>query len=216
MTLRLIVLTAVVACAQQNRGSRAPWVSCEDSTGKFAGRKNVRTPTLNSSDHEHSAYAEISATPDAHSNCGNTVRLFAAANNRTYRLVFTQAPSVRGGTANSLGPVAWSPDGRWLAVEFGIWFYASDNASLALLMYDSRTAATKAPDVISQIERRIGKGCSLSLRSVGGFDSRGRVVVKVADQIDEEGRGSKCIAGTGNWSYDPATGAVNPGPVDRN
>jgi hypothetical protein len=211
-----MIFTAVVASAQQNSGSHAPWVSCEDSTGKFAGRQNMRTPTLNSSDRRHSAYAEISAATDAHSNCGNTVRLFISANNGPYRLVFTQDPSVQNGTADLLGPVAWSPDGRWLVVEFGIWFYASDNASLGLLLYDSRTQTIKAPDVIKGIERRLGKHCSLDLRTIVGFDSRSRVVLKVTDRRDEEGSVSDCIRGTADWLYDPATGSAIPGATGRN
>ena len=213
--LLLISFMAVAASAQQNSGFHAPWVSCADSTGKFVGSKNVRTEPVVSSDGKLRAYAEISATADAHSECGNTVRLFTSANNSAYTLVFTQAPSVTSGTANSLGPVAWSPDGRWLAVEFGIWFYASDNASLDLLLYDSRTKAVKIPHVIEQIERRLGKPCSLDLRSVAGFDSRGRAVLRVADQLDDEGHASKCIRGIADWLYDPATGSTLPRGAKR-
>ena len=131
--------------AQQDSGFHAPWVSCDDSNGQFVGPKDIRTETLVSSDGKLRAYAEISANVDSHSDCGNTVRLFISANDRPFRIVFQQAPSVMRGTANSLGPVAWSPNGRWLAVEFGFWFYGSDNASLGLLLYDSRTQSIKTP-----------------------------------------------------------------------
>jgi hypothetical protein len=211
----LLALTAVVASAQQDRGFHAPWVSCFDSTGKFAGPKDVRTDPLNSSDGKLRAYAEISAAAGAHSECENTVRLFVSSNHEQYRLVFSQAPSVTGGTANSLGPVAWSPDGRWLAVEFGYWFYASDNASQGLLLYDSRTQAISRPDVIKRIERALGRRCSLALRSVADFDSRGRVILKLADRRDEEGHGNTCIQGTADWLYDPFTGKVLPVAAPR-
>jgi len=220
LRLLLIALLPVVGNAQQNSSFHAPWVSCFDSNGRFVGPKNVRTDLVTSSDGKLRAFAEISAAVDAHSDCGNTVQLFISANNRPYRLAFTQAPSAINGTADSLGPVAWSPDGRWLAVEFGIWVYGSDSASLALLLYDSHTQATKTPEVIKQIEHRLGKRCFLGLRSVVGFDSRSRVMLRVADWIDEEGRSSSCIpgpqSGTANWLYDPATGRASPGAAKRN
>lgn len=210
LRLLLIALMPVVASAQQNSSFHAPWVSCTDSNGRFVGPKDVRTDPVTSSDGKLRAYAEISAAIDSHSDCGNTVRLFISANNRPYRLAFIQAPSMMNGTADSLGPVAWSSDGRWLAVEFGIWVYGSDSASLALLLYDSRTQATKTPAVIKQIEHRLGKRCFLGLRSVVGFDSRSRVVLRVADWIDEEGLSSNCIRGTADWLYDPVGGKVSP------
>jgi hypothetical protein len=206
----LLVLMAVFASAQQNSGFHAPWVSCADSTGRFTGPKNVRTEPVRSSDGNLRAYAEISAGAGAHSECENTVRLFVSVNEGPYKQVFSQAPSLTSGTANSLGPVAWSPDGRWLAVEFGNWFYASDNASLGLLLYDRRTPATRAPDFIKQIERALGKTCSVELRSIAGFDSRGRVVLRVADRPDEEGHVSGCVRGTVDWLYDPGSGRAMP------
>jgi hypothetical protein len=211
----LLVLVVSVASAQENGGFHAPWVSCFDSTGQFVGPKNLRTDPLMSADGKLRAYAEIRAAPGSESGCGNTVRLFASSNSRPYRLVFSQSPSVSSGTADSLGPVAWSPDNRWLAVEFGYWFYASDNASLGLLLYDGQTHAIRRPDVIGKIERRLGKKCSLGLRSVIGFDSRSRVVLRVSDWVDEVGDSSHCIRGTANWLYDPVTGATNPVAAPR-
>jgi len=214
--LLLLALTTAVASAQQSSGLHAPWVSCFDSDGHFAGPKNVRTETIMSSDGRLRAYAEISAAADAQSNCGNTVRLFVSLNNRPFKLAFTQAPSEINGTADSLGPVAWSPNGRWLAVEFGIWVYAGDYASLDLLVYDAQHQSVKTPQVIKQIERRLGKRCEADLLSVVGFDSRSRIVLKVADRPDEEGHTSGCIQGTADWLYDPATGSASPRAAERN
>jgi len=206
---------ALVASAQEKNGFHAPWVSCADSTGKFVGPKNVRTEPVLSSSGKRRAYAEISATADAHSDCGNTVRLFVSLNNGPYKLAFTQAPSEINGTADSLGPVAWSPDGRWLAVEFGIWVYAGDSGSLDLLVYDAQRQSIRTPRVIKQIERRLGKRCEADLLSVVGFDSRSRIVLKLADRTDEEGHASGCIRGTADWLYDPATGSTIPRPAER-
>jgi hypothetical protein len=102
-----------------------------------------------------------------------------------------------------------------LAVEFGIWFYASDDASLALLLYDRRTQAIRTSGVTKGIERRLGKHCSVDLRSVVGFDSRNRVVLRVADRRDEEGHASDCIRGAGEWLYDPVTGSTIPRAAAR-
>jgi hypothetical protein len=152
----------------------------------------------------------VNARSKAISECENTVTLFISSNGHPYHLVFKQGPSLRTGTANSLGPVAWSSDDHWLAVEFGYWFYNSDNASQGLLLYNSQTQATTTPDVIGPIERTIGKSCSLYLRSIVGFDPNGRVVLRVSDWRDEEGKGSNCIEGTAEWLYDPVTGRATP------
>jgi hypothetical protein len=77
-------------------------------------------------------------------------------------------------------------------VEFGRWFYASDNASQELLLYDAVAGTTSRPDVIGLIERAINRNCTLHLWSVGGFDGS-RIILRVADRRDEEGLGSSCI-----------------------
>lgn len=213
--LLLLALTAVVASAQQNSGFRAPWVSCFDLTGQFVGAKDVRTDAVRSSDGKLRTYAEISAIATGRLVCENTVRLFISLNDLPYSLVFAQPPSVKSGTANSLGPVAWSADDRWLAVEFGFWFYASDYGSLGLLLYDSRTRKTSTPDVLKQVERTLGMHCSLDLRSVAGFDSRSRVVLRVADWRDDEGHASNCIQGVADWLYDPVAGRAVPRTAPR-
>ena len=70
--------------------------------------------------------------------------------------------------------------------------------------------------MIKRIEHRLGKRCSLGLRSVVGFDSQNRVVLRIADFIDVEGEGSDCIRGTADWLYDPVTGAAIPRVGERN
>ena len=100
---------------------------------------------------------------------------------------------------------------RTAKTPFGYWFYASDNASQGLLLCDNRTQAISRPDVIKQIERRLGKRCSLYLRSIAGFDSRSRVVLRVADWRDEEGHATGCIEGAADWLYDPVAGRAVPG-----
>ncbi len=201
---------ALVAFCAMIAGSQAPWVSCWDSAGQFVGSRSVHTHVLPSPDGRFRAYAEVSAGARGESDCENTVRLFVSTDNSPYDLVFTQKPSEITGTANSLGPIAWSPNSRWLAVEFGYWFYMSDNASQGLLLYDSHTRRISTPNVIGLIENAIRKGCSLYLRSVVGFDSQGRVVLTMADLPDEEGHVTTCIEGRAEWLYDPITGKTFP------
>ena len=209
----LLMVITIGAMAQETSDSVPQWVSCFDQAGRFTGPKSVRTSAILSPDGRLRAYAEITAASAGSEACGNTTRLFVSFNGASYTLAFSQSPSMETGTADSLRPIAWSPDGRWLAAEVGYWFYGSDNYSEGLLLYDSRTRATSTPDVLAQIEQVIDSGCSLSLRSLAGFDSRGRVVLKVADLRDGENEGSHCIQGTAEWLLDPATNRV--GPVDE-
>jgi hypothetical protein len=204
-----LTVSTLSATAKTRWPFHAPWVTCYDEAGKFVGPKKVQTPTLTSPNGKYRARAEIDAQADPVAECANTVRLLVSANGLPERAVFTQGPSLTDGSANSLGPVAWSRDSRWLAVEFDYWFYGSDAVSMGLLLYDSQSDRASTPDPLLPIERALGKGCTVQLRSVVGFEAQGRLRLRIADARDELGEGSHCIRGTADWLYDPVTqGAV--------
>src|SRR5579872_3739319 len=105
-----LTLSAMSAAAQAHWPFHAPWVTCYDQAGKFVGPKKVETPALTSPNGKYRAHAEIDAQADPQAECANTVRLLVSLNGLPERAVFTQGPSLTDGSANSLGPVAWSHD----------------------------------------------------------------------------------------------------------
>ena len=184
----------------------APWVSCYDKTGEhFIGSKEQRTPTLISPNKIYRGYAEIQAKSVAVGQCENRAELLISVQGSPFKSVFTQAASQQNGTATSLGPVAWSPNGQWLVVERGLWFYDSDAGGIGLLLYDSQSGKVTTPKVETAIQNRLGKRCVLRY-GITGFDARNRVKLQVADWIDEpDGPQSDCIHGEAEWLFDPVT-----------
>jgi hypothetical protein len=184
-----LLISGIVTCgidkasAQQNdnplfANMHAPWVSCYDLKGeRFIGPKAERTPVLVSPNRMYRAYAEIHAENAGGQDCSNKSELFIQTDG-SFKSVFSQDASQQNGTANSLGPVAWSPDSRWLLVERGLWFYASDYGAIGLLLYDTRMKRATVPDVDAAIHLIAGNGCELVYRIVG-FDARNRVQLQV-------------------------------------
>jgi hypothetical protein len=182
----------------------APWVSCYDKIGEhFIGPKDQRTPALTSPNKIYRAYAEIHAQKAAAEECENRAELFISVRGATFKSVFTQAPSQQNGTATSLGPVAWSPNSRWLAVERGLWFYNSDAGGVGLLLYDTESGKVVTPEVEIAIQDALGKRCGLRY-GITGFDARNRIKLEVTDWKDKLGdQQSDCIQGTAEWLLDP-------------
>jgi hypothetical protein len=193
------------------RGSEryAPWVSCFSQSGHhWEGAKKVRTPTVISSDGNLKAYAQIEATESGPLMCENTVRLFVSVQNAAgFQQVFMQKPSPLGGTANSLGPNSWSPDGRWLLIEFGRWFYDSDAGGLDILLYDKRKGKIVSPDLTHIVQANRKQECSIRVIKVVGFDASSRVRLQLADNIEdgEVQRETRCFHGTEEWTLNPAS-----------
>jgi hypothetical protein len=193
------------------RGSErhAPWVSCFTQSGhQWEGAKTVRTPAIISPDGNLKAYAQIEATETGPLMCENTVRLFVSTQNSTrFHQVFTQKPSPLGGTANSLGPNSWSPDGRWLLVEFGRWFYDSDAGGLNILLYDKRKGKIVSPDLTHIVQTIRKQGCSIRLIKIIGFDASSRVRLQLPDNIEEgeDQPATHCFQNTEEWALNPAS-----------
>lgn len=176
----------------------APWVTC----GKDGS--TVRTLPIRSADGRWKAYAEIRAE-GTEASCRNTVRLYVSGAKWGYREVFEQKPSEAEGTANSLGPVAWSADGCWLLVEFGNWWYESDAGGLGVLLYDRVLEKVTVVNLGEVFERMLRRDCSIAVLAVRGFDRFSRVRLRVTDAADEGDVGpvTHCFRGQEEWAMEP-------------
>jgi hypothetical protein len=175
----------------------APVVECDDCTSP----KIVRTPVIRSSN-GHPAYGEIFAIVK-NGEPNNTARLFVDG-----KLVLEKPTIPLHANLGSLAPVAWSRDGRCLLIEYGEYFWAPDFGGFDYYLYDSLNGKVIHPDILKAVSAQFtGKKCSLDYGGAAGFDARNRVCVFVHDYAD--GRGSYCIEGEEQWSYDPVTGTVS-------
>jgi hypothetical protein len=214
VTISLLCLSCLASEPACGSEKHAPWVSCFSESGEhWEGAKTVRTPTVISPDGKLRAYAQIHASASGPLSCENTVRLFVSSGNSAgFRQVFLQKPSDLGGTANSLWPNSWSPDGRWLLVEFGNWFYASDAGGLDILLYDNRNGKIVSPDLTSIIQTTLRRECSIRLLKLIGFDASSRVHLKLSDDTyegDEQPR-TNCFHEAEEWILDPAEETIRP------
>ncbi len=207
---RIFFFCLILFVGRPLRGSQphAPWVSCfSQSSHHWEGAKTVRTPTITSPDGTQRAYAQIEAKETEPLTCENTVHLFVSTKNSAdFRQVFMQKPSPLGGTANSVGPNSWSPDGRWLLVEFDKWFYDSDAGGLDVLLYDMRRGEIVSPDLTRIVQTKRKQECSIKVIKVIGFDASSRVRLQLADNIEEgeDQPSTHCFRKTEEWALDPA------------
>jgi len=147
--------------------------------------------------------------------CQNTVRLFVATSRRgEFREVFHQRPSTQVGSATSLGPVGWSPDGRWLLVEVGDWYYASDAGGLGILLYDRQSHTILRPQLDRLILKALKQPCPVLITQILDFDASSRVRLTLADQVEagDTEPGSHCFHRGEEWLLDPATLAIERTP----
>ncbi len=208
------LLCAAGLTSEPSRGPQlhAPWVSCFSENGQqFEGPRAVRTPLVTSADGSLKAYAEIEANEVPRQSCENTVRLFVSFPGvEGFRQVFLQKPSVVDGTANSLGPIGWSPNGRWLLVEYGNWWYDSDAGARTVLLYDRQKDRASIPDLRRLIRRSLKRECSITVSDVVGFDASSHVLLRLADRSEEgdDQPQSRCFRKVEQWSIDPERGTI--------
>lgn len=205
--LSLLCCTCLASEHPQIRKLHAPWVSCfSEDSHRFEGPKTVRTPQVTSPDGTLKAYAEIEAKGDPERSCENTIRLFVSTPDRAgFRQIFLQKPSLMEGTANSLGPIGWSPNGRWLLVEYGNWWEGGDGGGITVLLYDRQKGKVLIPDLQSLVRRNLKKECSIDVFEVLGFDALSHVLLRLADSYDEgdDQPQSHCFREIEDWSIDP-------------
>ncbi|MBV8811545.1 MAG: hypothetical protein JO033_23000 [Acidobacteriaceae bacterium] len=136
--------------------------------------------------------------------------LFVSSGKLAFKLAFVDKTSKTDNAIVSLGPIAWSPDSRWLALERFAGYYASDAGGVDFLLYDSTTSKVSTPDVVGPIAKKIGRHCVLGYISFDGFDARNRLILRVADWEEPDYRETHCIEGTAEWVFNPVTGEVQP------
>lgn len=198
----VLVLSAMALAGQQNK-YYAPTLSCLDASKRLPPKFEVRrTRVLVSPDGRRRAYARVEESFDQTLGCRTKAQLFTSIGKSPFRDVYTETTSKTFDPLVSLGPIAWSPDSRWLAVERAAEVYESDFGGLDFLLYDSAAGAVSRPDVLGLIEKRLGKKCVLGYRSFAGFDAENRFIVGMADWADDNGRETHCIEGTAEWRYD--------------
>jgi hypothetical protein len=212
---RLLVLClSCSTCLPWNRLLMAetgpPWVSCfaDPPSNEWKGPKTVRTPLVTSLSGQLRAYAVIEAKAEGPTGCLNTVRLFVATQkSHRFQQVYVEKGSELDGTANSLGPVSWSPNGRWLLVAFGNWYYASDAGGVGILLYDRTKQRVILPDFRLLVTTALKKECSLRVGMPFSFDAFSRVHLRLADDVDEgdDEPNTHCFKGQEEWVFDPET-----------
>lgn len=196
----------------------APWVSCFEhlpyGEGAWKGPKTVRTPLVTSADGKLRAYAQIEAKSEGPKNpkgCLNTVRLFVSTQRSAgFRQVFLQKPSLYDGTANSLGPISWSPNGRWLLVEFLVGSYESDAGGFSILLYDNSNGKIVEPYFDPMLKTVLKQNCSSWVGRPFHFDSLSRVHLRLSDliEIGDDKPLTHCFHGEEEWVFDPGKGTL--------
>jgi hypothetical protein len=198
--------------------TRPPWVSCfaDPPSSEWKGPKTVRTPAVTSVDGELRAYAVIEAKAEGPVGCLNTVRLFVSTHrSMPFQQVYVEKGSTLRGTANSLGPVSWSPDGKWLLVAFAIDSYASDSGGLSILLYDTTKRRVILPDLHHLVTTALKKECFIRTGMPFTFDTLSRVHIRLADYVDEgdEEPETHCFKGEEEWVFDPGTDTIQSASI---
>ncbi len=207
----LIIFGIVLNAADQPAKFYPPTVSCFDATKKQPPPSEVlRTPVLVTPNQRYRAYAEMDTTFDQTlpQPCRTKAQLFVSSGKSPFKLAFVDKTSETDNAIVSLGPIAWSSDSRWLAVERFAGYYASDAGGVDFLLYDSTTDNVSTPNVLGAIAKKIGKDCMLGYTSFYGFDTRNRLILRVADWEEPDYRETHCIEGTAEWLFNPLTGDV--------
>ncbi len=198
----------------------AKWVSCfaDPPDNGWRGPRTVRTRVIESPDGRLQAYAKIEAQAGGPAGCHNTVRLFVASGpTTTFEQVFMQEASDLGGTANSLGVIAWSPDGRWLLVERGTWFYASDAGARDVLLYDALNRKITLPNLGRMLKRVLKQSCDFKVGERMTLDVLSQVHLQLADSIEEgeDTPRTHCFRGSEEWVFSPSSGTMWPNVPSR-
>ncbi len=216
-----LLCAATVASEPNQPRPHAPYVSCFSNEGHFRGSKTVRTPEVTSADRRSRAYATICAEALPRAKLPEyRPPLRRNQPHAAFHQVLVQKPSVEEGTGSSLGPVAWSPDGRWLLVEGTNSQYSSDAYSMIPLLYDRQTGSVSTPDLDRLVQRTLRKACSLTVRSVLGFSTSSHVLLSLADTVDvgDLEPQTHCLHGAETWALDPLRSTAHPqataGPPD--
>jgi hypothetical protein len=96
--------------------------------------------------------------------CASTSRLFVAAVDQPFRQVFVVEPT-SDTTGNSLGIMDWSPDGRTLLVDQGVFQWGSDTARNFVRFYNAESDAISEPALVdADFNARAGANCAVVIQ----------------------------------------------------
>jgi hypothetical protein len=205
--------------------SKETFASCyEPVTGKLVGSQLLRTPEFLSPNGRYSAYAENEAVAFKSGNssdssrpeCENTSRLFVAdGKGKTFRqvLLLKAAPETLG---NSIGLVDWSPNGRSLLLEQGVFQWGSDAGATFVRIYDADDGVFSNQEFVQGVFNKYheGKNCTAIIRAVG-FSQDGNVVFSAQPYFDvgeDTPRRDSCVERKGLWLLNRTEQTVSPLP----
>lgn len=226
--LILILLVGAATAAQTERLplelkiSDTEFASCyEETTGKLSGSRLVRTHFFVSPGGRYRAYVEVEAiasksntAPD--SECASTSRLFVAAGDQSFRQVLVLEPTPDA-TGNTLTIVDWSPDGRTLLVDQGVFQWGSDVGRSSARLYDAETGTLSEPALVENaFSKRAGAPCASVIEPLG-FSEYGQLVLKASPFFmlgEETPVEDSCLQQQGVWMLEPATQKLIPLPQD--
>ena len=175
----------------------------------FKQSRTVKSDVVVSSTGQR-AWSEVAVVGFAEGGCSNTSRLFIDR-----RQVYRMEPNEQNGDANAMAPIAWSADGRLLAVEFVAVNYGTDFFPLSIMVYDTHSGSVSEPEWYEGVKKLAPKDCNFMLQRVTRFDRRGRIHFVIADDLDDPGNDhpTRCGFGRGkSFSLDPASGRVEAAP----
>lgn len=230
-TMALVAFFCLLSYAQIQRMPSRPEITVktnatcyDDKTGTLVGSQFLRSPLFVSPDGNASAYTEneavaLQSTSDASlpgPDCKNHARLFVAiGDNKSFRQVLPTEPTEELGEEIQI--IDWSPDGRSLLLEYGLFYWASEMAGNFVRIYDTRTGSLSDTGLIDHAFIKYAKRKCCAVVKAVGFSSNDEIVVTAQPYFDfneDSPSGDSCVAKKGIWRFDRKSKAVSPLPAE--
>jgi hypothetical protein len=130
------------------------------------------------------AYAEVKAIVHDDS-CENTTIVYVtSADGKTFRPVYTVAPSKSEG--NGIRLIGWSPSGDQLLAEINLWQYETDRGfGHIALLYDAAVGRAKEIEPDKAVSRHFGSNCEYEL-SIESWRTDEQMIIKVSKSPEDE------------------------------
>ena len=195
--------------AAQTVPGKTLFVECSQSTLA----KRVLSPVSVTESGGWKAYIEVTVQD----HCLHTTRLWAARENRPWRLLLMISPT-REEDGNGMQILGWAPNSRMLLAKAQYWQYGTDGgAREEILAVDARTGLVYNPDLEKLREDRKPQQCGYEVVDAG-FRSDPNVVILVrlkwftyvdeGTELTEIPAEKRCTEGDETWSFNYAAGEV--------
>ena len=213
----LLLLSWALGSAQQSTqddmaahpSQRTLWVTCD----KNKSSKHVLSPVSLSEDSKFRAYVEV----DVNRGCLYTTRLWVAAPNAAYRLLYLMPPE-RTAAANGMEILGWAARSRMFLVKTEQWQIGSDAPDRQrVLAIDAGTGMVYEPELGAILQTQEEKQCALRVTDAG-FASGPNVDILIRaklftaleqDETEQDlPREKRCGDREETWSFDYSTGEV--------